>query len=90
MVSPRALAALVVVSSALAFAQGAPAQNRVPELPGRAPAAPPKREAPAADAKKKNVGGGAKLKEGAADEVVRETTTAPPARAKDARPVRVK
>jgi hypothetical protein len=90
MLRPRALAALVVVSSAMAFAQGAPAQNRVPELPGRAPAAPPKREAPPADAKKKNVGGGAKLKEAAAPEAVRDTTTAPPTTAKDARPVRVK
>jgi hypothetical protein len=81
-----AAAAAVAFASTFAFAQGAPAQNRVPDLPGRAPAAPPKREAPAADAKKKNVGGGAKLKEEAADDVLREAPTAVPGGAKAGRP----
>ncbi len=81
----RALAA-VAFASTFALAQGAPAQNRVPELPGRAPAAPPKREAPAADAKKKTVGGAARLKEGAADEVVRDAPVVAPGGAKAGRP----
>jgi len=92
---PLAFAAAVIaavsLTSSLAFAQGAPAQNREPELPGRAPAAPPKREAPAADAKKKGARGGANLTAEAADDVTRDAPVAAPGGAKAGRaPVRAK